>query len=180
MPRNPFLDFQRAAEAAGYPALLIVSAVSLGLVVVPVGLLGVTRLGWVLAVALLSLIAAVAILAAALDAALSDVEDPPTDGRAGAPRRPTRASRSCTLPHANPQTDRPDRTARRPSSRAQTRAPGRKRARPRRRRRLRRFVEALALADLSAALGRGVVIAHVDPYGQFRACFRRRVRVARP
>ena len=88
MPRNPFLDFQRAAEAAGYPALLIVSAVCLGLVVVPVGLLGVTRLGWVLAVALLSLIAAVAILAAALDAALSDVEEPAdgrTGGRAAAP-----------------------------------------------------------------------------------------------
>src|SRR5687768_2016242 len=71
MRRNPFLDFHRAAEAAGYPALLIVSMVSLALVVTPVMLLGLTRAGWVLALALLSLIAAVAILAGAVDAALT-------------------------------------------------------------------------------------------------------------
>jgi hypothetical protein len=76
MRGNPFLDFHRAAEAAGYPALLIVSVFSLGLVVVPVALLGLTRAVWVLALALLSLIAAVAILAGALDAALSDYDGP--------------------------------------------------------------------------------------------------------
>jgi hypothetical protein len=87
MRRNPFLDFHRAAEAAGYPALLIVSMVSLALVVMPVMLLGLTRAGWVLALALLSLIAAVAILAGAVDAALTAVDEPPrkrTGGR-GAP-----------------------------------------------------------------------------------------------
>ena len=76
MPRNPFLDFHRAAEAAGYPALLIVSMVCLALVVVPVALLGLTGAGWVLALALLSLVAAVAILAAAVDAAMSDADEP--------------------------------------------------------------------------------------------------------
>ena len=82
MRRNPFLDFHRAAEAAGYPALLIVSVVSLALVVTPVALLGLTQAGWVLALALLSLIAAVAILAGAIDAAMS-AADEPAGGRTG-------------------------------------------------------------------------------------------------
>ncbi len=76
MPRNPFLDFHRAAEAAGYPALLIVTTVCLALVVLPVALLGLIEAGWVLALALLSLVAAVAILAGAVDAALSDADEP--------------------------------------------------------------------------------------------------------
>jgi len=44
----------------------------LGLVVVPVGLLALTPAAWVLALALLSLIVALAILAGAMDAAFSD------------------------------------------------------------------------------------------------------------
>jgi hypothetical protein len=72
MRGNPLRNFHRAAEAAGYPALLIVSAVCLGLVVAPVALLGLTEAGWVLALALLSLAAALAILAGAIDAAMSD------------------------------------------------------------------------------------------------------------
>ena len=76
MPRNPFLDFHRAAEAAGYPALLIVTIVCLALVVLPVALLGLIEAGWVLALALLSLVVAVAILAGAVDAALSDADEP--------------------------------------------------------------------------------------------------------
>jgi hypothetical protein len=82
MRRNPFLDFHRAAEAAGYPALLIISTVCLALVVAPVMLLGLTRAGWVLALALLSLTAAVATLAGAIDAAMSDVNEP-AGGRTG-------------------------------------------------------------------------------------------------
>jgi hypothetical protein len=82
MRDNPFLNFHRRAEAAGYPALLIVSAVCLALVVVPVALLGQTRAGLVLALALLSLIAAVAILAGAGDAAMSDYDEP-VAGRPG-------------------------------------------------------------------------------------------------
>ena len=84
MPRNPFLDFHRAAEAAGYPALLIVSAACLGLVVAAVGLLGLTETGFVLALALLSLVAAVAILAGAIDAAMSDVDEPARARTSGA------------------------------------------------------------------------------------------------
>jgi hypothetical protein len=76
MRGNPLLNFHRAAEAAGYPALLIVSALCLGLVVTPVALLGLTEAGWVLALALLSLIAALAILAGAIDAAMSDYDEP--------------------------------------------------------------------------------------------------------
>jgi hypothetical protein len=76
MRGNPLLNFHRTAEAAGYPALLIVSAFCLGLVVAPVVLLGLTEAGWVLALALLSLIAAVAILGGAIDAAMSDYDEP--------------------------------------------------------------------------------------------------------
>jgi hypothetical protein len=82
MRGNPFLNFHRAAEVAGYPALLIVSAVCLGLVVAPVALLGLTEAGWGLALALLSLIAALAILAGAIDAAMSG-SDEPAAGRRG-------------------------------------------------------------------------------------------------
>jgi len=82
MRGNPLLNFHRTAEAAGYPALLIVSAVCLGLVVAPVALLGLTEAGWVLALALLSLIAALAILAGAIDAAMSDYDEPAA-GRTG-------------------------------------------------------------------------------------------------
>lgn len=80
MPRNPFLYFHRAAEAAAYPALLIVSMVCLALVVVPVMLLGLTRAGWVLALAVLSMIAAVAILVGEIEAALSDSDEPAAEG----------------------------------------------------------------------------------------------------
>ena len=81
MRGNPLLNFHRTAEAAGYPALLIVSLVCLGLVVAPVALLGLTEARWVFVLALLSLIAAVAILAGAIDAAMSDYEAPPAGRR---------------------------------------------------------------------------------------------------
>jgi hypothetical protein len=75
MRGNPFLRFHRRAEAAGYPALLIVSMVCLALVVAPILLLGLTDAGWVLALALLNLIVAIAVLAGAVLAALSDVDE---------------------------------------------------------------------------------------------------------
>jgi hypothetical protein len=75
MRGNPFLKFHRTAEAAGYPALLIVSVVCLALVVTPVLLLGLTDAGWVLALALLNLIVAIGVLAGAVLAALSDVDE---------------------------------------------------------------------------------------------------------
>ena len=45
MRRDPFLDFHRAAESAGYPAMLVVSVVSLGVVVAPLVLLALTGAG---------------------------------------------------------------------------------------------------------------------------------------
>lgn len=76
MRGNGFLNFHRAAEAAGYPALLIVSGLCLGLVVAPIALLGLTEADWVLGLSLLSLIAAVGVLAGAVTAAFSDYGEP--------------------------------------------------------------------------------------------------------
>jgi hypothetical protein len=78
MRRDHFLDFHRAAESAGYPALLIVSMVSLGAVVAPLALLALTGAGWLLGVTLLGLIAAIALLAGEFNAAVSDGDEPPT------------------------------------------------------------------------------------------------------
>jgi peptidoglycan/LPS O-acetylase OafA/YrhL len=72
MRRNPFLDFQRRAERAGYPALLLVSLLCLALVVVPVALLALTQAVWILGLAVLSLGGAVALLAAAIGASFAD------------------------------------------------------------------------------------------------------------
>ena len=83
MRGNPLIDFHRAAEAAGYPALLIVSLVCLGLVVAPVALLALTQATWTLALALLTLIAAIVILASEIDAAMSDYGESAA-GRTGA------------------------------------------------------------------------------------------------
>jgi hypothetical protein len=77
MRRDPFLDFHRAAESAGYPALLIVSIVSLGAVVAPLVLLALTGAGWLLGVTVLGLIAAIALLAGEFNAAVSDGDAPP-------------------------------------------------------------------------------------------------------
>jgi Na+/H+-translocating membrane pyrophosphatase len=83
MRRDHFLDFHRAAESAGYPALLIVSMVSLGAVVAPLVLLALTGAGWLLGVTLLGLIAAIALLAGEFNAAVSDGDQPPWSVRRG-------------------------------------------------------------------------------------------------
>jgi hypothetical protein len=75
MNPNPFLRFQVAAEAAGYPALLIVSGVSLTVVVASVAVLALTLTAWAFAMAVLSLVAALAIVAGAIDAVLMDDSD---------------------------------------------------------------------------------------------------------
>jgi hypothetical protein len=82
MRGNPILNSLRTAEATGYPALLIVSAVCLGLVVGPVALLGLTDAGWVLGLALLYLIVAIVVLSVAVGAALSEGDQPDADGQA--------------------------------------------------------------------------------------------------
>jgi hypothetical protein len=82
MRGNPILNSLRTAEGAGYPALLIVSAVCLGLVVGPVALLGLTDAGWVLGLALLYLIVAIVVLSVAVGAALSEGDEPDAEGLA--------------------------------------------------------------------------------------------------
>jgi hypothetical protein len=77
MQSDPFLDFHRTAESAGYPAMLIVSVFALGLVVAPVALLALTKAVWVLVIALLSIFAALGLLAGAFGAALADGDEPP-------------------------------------------------------------------------------------------------------
>jgi hypothetical protein len=77
MRSDLFLDFHQTAERAGYPALLIVSVVALGLVVAPVALLALTRAVWVLVVAVLSIFGALALLAGEVDAAFADGDEPP-------------------------------------------------------------------------------------------------------
>jgi hypothetical protein len=115
MRRIPLLDFQRAAEARGYPALLIVSMLCLGLVVASVGLLALTPAVWALALALVSVIVALAILAGAMDAAFSD-RDEPARGRAGLPTATPEDSEAVVrYRDLNPQPGGRDPTARRPS-----------------------------------------------------------------
>jgi hypothetical protein len=77
MQSDPFLDFHRTAEAAGYPAMLVVSVFALALVVAPVALLALTQAVWVLVIAVLSIFAALCLLAGAFGAALADAGDPP-------------------------------------------------------------------------------------------------------
>jgi hypothetical protein len=76
MQSDPFLDFHQTAERAGYPALLIVSMVALGLVVAPVLLLALTRAVWVLVIAVFGIFVALALLAGEVDAAFADSDDP--------------------------------------------------------------------------------------------------------
>jgi hypothetical protein len=91
MRRNPFLDFQVTAERAGCPALLFVSLLCLGLVLVPFTLLVLTQAVWVLVVAMVSLSGAIAILAAGIGASLADrgeADLEPTDNQGStSPRR---------------------------------------------------------------------------------------------
>lgn len=94
MRRDPFLDFHRAAESAGYPAMLVVSVVSLGVVVAPLVLLALTGAVWLLGLTLLGLIAALALLAGEFNAAVSDGDEPP--------RRRSGAATSADDPIPNP------------------------------------------------------------------------------
>ena len=105
MRGNPFLYFQRAAEAAGYPALLIVSMVCLGLVVAAVALLALVQAGWVLALALLSMVVALVVLAGAMDASFSEGNEPPAEPTGPRATAPNERYRVAALPrrHAGAQ-----------------------------------------------------------------------------
>jgi hypothetical protein len=90
MSDDPFLRLHRTAEAIGYPALLIVSGLCLGLVVAAVALLALTPGVFALAFAVLNLAGAVAILSGAILATIADVEDP----------EPRKAALPTARPHA--------------------------------------------------------------------------------
>jgi hypothetical protein len=83
MRPNAVIRFNRAAEAAGYPALLVETLFAMVIMVAAVALLAMMEAAWALAMALLSLGVAVAIMSAAMMAALSDDEEPAA-GRAAA------------------------------------------------------------------------------------------------
>jgi hypothetical protein len=76
MRPNPFIRFSRVAEAAGYPALLVETVFALAIVVAAITLLAMMDAAWAFAMAILSLVVAVAIMSAAVMAALSDDEEP--------------------------------------------------------------------------------------------------------
>jgi len=76
MRSNPFIRFNRAAEAAGYPALLVVTVVCLAIVVAGVTLLALMQVAWTFVMAMLSLVIAVGILWAAMMASFSDSGEP--------------------------------------------------------------------------------------------------------
>jgi cytochrome bd-type quinol oxidase subunit 2 len=80
MQSDPFIDFHRTAEAAGYPAMLVVSLVALAVVVLPVMLLALTRGVWALVLAVLSIFVALGLLAGAFEAAVADADDPHARG----------------------------------------------------------------------------------------------------
>jgi hypothetical protein len=83
MQSDPFLDFHQAAERRGFPAMLIVSMVALGLVVAPVLVLALTRAVWMLVIAVLSIFAALALLAGEVGASFADGDGPPVRRAAG-------------------------------------------------------------------------------------------------
>ena len=88
MQSDPFLDFHRTAESAGYPAMLIVSVFALALVVAAVALLALTQAVWVLVMAVLSIFAALGLLAGAFGAASADSDEPPPESQGTtSPRR---------------------------------------------------------------------------------------------
>ena len=78
-PTDGFLRFHRAAEAAGYPALLIVSMVALAMMVAAIALLAAVQAAWAFVTAILVLIGSLSILARAVEAAFSDGGEPASE-----------------------------------------------------------------------------------------------------
>jgi predicted ribosomally synthesized peptide with SipW-like signal peptide len=103
---DPFLRFHRAAEGAAYPALLIVSFVSLALIVASIALLAVLQTAWVFALTLVSLAVASAAVAGATLAALSD-SDEPAAGRTPAQATPDELGAPVPMQRRSPATSAP-------------------------------------------------------------------------
>jgi hypothetical protein len=101
MRPNPFIRFNRAAEAAGYPALLVEILFAMVIMVAGVALLAMMEAAWAFAWAMLSLVVAIAIISAAMMAALSDDEEPAAE-RAGARSTPAESEAVVPLPRREP------------------------------------------------------------------------------
>jgi membrane protein implicated in regulation of membrane protease activity len=95
MSRNPVTHFQRAAEAAGYPALLLVTMAAAAIMVNAVVVLALMQSGWAFAVSLLSLIAALSLLWGGFNTAFTE-SDGAGDGEAI--RAPAAAERGEVVP----------------------------------------------------------------------------------
>jgi hypothetical protein len=87
MNSQPFLRFHRAAEARGYPALLVVSSVALALMVAAIALLSLTLNAWAFAVTQITLIVSGAFIWAAINAALADDDNQSDVPAAATPAR---------------------------------------------------------------------------------------------
>jgi hypothetical protein len=77
---NPLLLFHRATERAGYPAMLVLSAVCIAIAVPAIALIGMIDTVWALVWAVLNLLAAAAILTLGIYAAMADEEEPVAEG----------------------------------------------------------------------------------------------------
>lgn len=93
MQSDPFLDFHQTAERAGFPAMLIVSMVALGLVVAPVLVLALTRAVWMLVISVLSIFAALALLAGEVGASFADGDQTVPRSAGGEPPQGTTSPR---------------------------------------------------------------------------------------
>jgi uncharacterized membrane protein (DUF4010 family) len=105
MQQNPFLRFHRAAEAAAYPALLIVSLVSLAVILSSFVLLALLQTAWAFALTLVSLAIAIAAVAGAILASLSE-SDEPVSGRAASHAPPGEVPAPVPMHRHSPATSR--------------------------------------------------------------------------
>jgi hypothetical protein len=104
MRRNPFLRFHLAAEAAAYPALLLVTLWCLLMVVGAVGLLALVPTVWSLLLTMVMLIAAVGIMGGEIGAAFSDTGE--SDPSRAAPRLSSSEDEPIVVPRRRGRDDR--------------------------------------------------------------------------
>jgi cytochrome bd-type quinol oxidase subunit 2 len=110
MPRNPLLYFHHSAEAAGYPAMLIVSAVALAIALGGIFTVVATDAAWSVGFAMLCVLVAVATLGAAIYAALSENEatgKPEAASVIPLPQKGTSVPREQPVKGAQPAQERP-------------------------------------------------------------------------
>jgi hypothetical protein len=103
MRPNAFIRFNRAAEAAGYPALLVETLFAMVIMVAAVALLAMMEAAWAFAWAMLSLVVAIAIISAAMMAALSDEDEEPAAERVAAESTSHEPETVVPLPQREPR-----------------------------------------------------------------------------